>query len=651
MVGRSFPKFILSLLFFLFMSVAMPVFFTPLATRESTSGTGTDSIGAGHAEDSHLTDVAFPAETPEANETSVRIPLFDHIVTPPASSQNGSGTSGFENTAGTDNGNEPGGAYDPLRDDGTNQGGAEGVPGAGETGVAGATTLPPFEPHAVDGTEPSRMLVSSHIMANDIITDEHTFPVPIDFGYGTDYTTLEGVLSFRGNNFRDAPAYGTADIKSAKFGDKWVQNTGSLVAPDGAYWSGNGWSGQPLIVKWPIETRALMNMHDWAKTQAELVEVIYPSMDGYIYFSELETGRQTRAKLNIGYTFKGAGSIDPRGYPLLYVGAGYGSAKGAAKIFVISLIDGKVLYSFGSGDRFAYRSWTAADASPLVDAETDNLIYPSENGLLYIVNLNSNFDPENGTVSVDPAPPVKWRYKGKRSQSAGKYWLGIESSPVIWRGYLFTADNGGHLICLDLNTLKPVWVQDVLDDTNNTPVLELEDGHPYLYISTGFHGGWRAAMDVKAPVPVWKIDAATGEVVWQTEYQCYTSDGVSGGVQGTIASGKNNLANLVFVPVSRTPTRGAGVLAALDKTTGAVVWEYKTSQYGWSSPVCVYDGNGKGYVIFCSSGGTMYLFDGLTGKLLDSVVLGGVIEASPAVYNSTVVVGTRAMRIWGVTLT
>ena len=50
----------------------------------------------------------------------------------------------------------------------------------------------------------------------------------------------------------------------------------------------------------------------------------------------------------------------------------------------------------------------------------------------------------------------------------------MEDSAAIYDGYLFIADNGGNLMCLDLNTLQLVWVQDVLDDSNSTPVLEIE---------------------------------------------------------------------------------------------------------------------------------------------------------------------------------
>ena len=71
-----------------------------------------------------------------------------------------------------------------------------------------------------------------------------------------------------------------------------------------------------------------MNMYDWAKEDDELVEVIYATMDGNVYFLDLNTGKKTRDTLTLGYTFKGAGALDPRGYPLLYLGAGYDSDRG-----------------------------------------------------------------------------------------------------------------------------------------------------------------------------------------------------------------------------------------------------------------------------------------------------------------------------------
>ncbi|MEG1763962.1 MAG: PQQ-binding-like beta-propeller repeat protein [Oscillospiraceae bacterium] len=512
--------------------------------------------------------------------------------------------------------------------------------------------LPEFSPMATDATAPSKLISKTDIMVDGQLVENYSFSDPIDFGLPEDYTDVPGIVTFRGNNFRDSAAYGTANIKAGKFAEThWNVATASLQAPDGAVWTGSGWVGQPLMMTWPKNVRAHMNMYDWAKQAETLTEVIYATMDGNIYFIDLATGEKTRDNMVLGFTFKGAGALDPRGYPILYLGSGYNSTKGTSRAFIINLLDCTVMKEFGSADSFSLRgSLSFFDGSALVDAETDRLIYPGENGILYIMKLNTKYDPNAGTLSIAPSEVVKWRYNGVRS-SQQKYWLGMEDSPIIWRGTIIMSDNGGNLMCLDLNTLKLKWAQDVLDDTNCTPVLELEGDHPYLYTSTSFHGGWRAPSSGTVNIPIWKIDAVTGEIVWKKEYTCHTQDGVSGGTQGTLAIGKNGLKDLIFVPVAKTPGNNTGILVALNKQTGAVVWEIETQVYSWSSPVAVYDSEGRGYLVYCTAGGYMYLIDGLTGKVLDSLNVGGNVEASPAVFNDTIVVGTRTQSIWGVKLT
>lgn len=514
------------------------------------------------------------------------------------------------------------------------------------------SSLPNFSPAATDKTKPEHLIKETGIMVDGQSVSDFSFDTPIDFGLPEDYTKVEGIVTFRGNNFRDSGSYGIANIVNKQFSNTyWTVQTASLQAPNGNVWTGSGWVGQPLIMTWPKDVRAHMNMYDWAKNAETLTEVIYATMDGNIYFMDLQTGQKTRDNLNLGFTFKGAGALDPRGYPILYLGAGYNSSKGTSRAFIINLLDCSVMYEFGAADSFSLRGTLSFfDGSALVDAETDRLIYPGENGILYIIKLNTKYDKDAGTLSIAPSEIVKWRYNGVRT-TKDKYWLGMEDSAVIWRGHIIMSDNGGNLMCLNLRTLKLEWVQDVLDDTNCTPVLELEDGHPYVYTSTSFHGGWRAPMSGTASIPIWKIDAVTGEIVWKKEYTCYTEDGVSGGTQGTLAIGKNKVSDLIFVPVARTPKPGTGKLVALNKKTGEVVWEIETLVYSWSSPVLVYDKDGNGYLVFCTSGGYMYLIDAREGKLLDSLNVGGNVEASPAVYNNTIVVGTRSQLIWGVNLT
>lgn len=503
--------------------------------------------------------------------------------------------------------------------------------------------LPDFKPHSVDGTEPERLISSTAIMVDGEVVEQYESDYEINFDLPERYTELEGIVTFRGDNFRSGAAYGTAAVSSKTLTKVWSKSTSGLSDTDGIYWSGSGWTGQPLIVKWPEATRKNISaMYDWAREKEGLVEVIYATLDGHVYFYELTSGEYTREPLNLGFNYKGAGALDPRGYPILYVGSGVDSVNGRSRVKVVNLIDNSVMFEFGHNETFANRGWHMFDSSPLVSAETDQLIYPGENGILYIIHLNTKYNEQTGELSVDPDNIVKWKYNGVRSGS--RYWLGVESSAAIINNYIFLADNGGNLMCLDLNTLELVWVQDVLDDTNCSPVVDIEDGHPYIYISTSFHYGWRSYST--AAIPIFKIDAETGEIVWRTDYTCYTVQDLSGGVQGTIAVGKNKLSDMIFVPVARTPGASSGTLAALKKETGEVVWEKETSMYSWSSPVDFYDTDGNGYLLYCNSGFNMFLIDGKTGEQLDYMNLGGNIEASPAMYGNYAVVGTRAMRTY-----
>ena len=503
--------------------------------------------------------------------------------------------------------------------------------------------LSDFKPHSVDGTEPERLISSTAIMVDGEVVEQYESDYEINFDMPERYTELEGIVTFRGDNFRSGAAYGTAAVSSKTLTKVWSKSTSGLSDTDGIYWSGSGWTGQPLIVKWPEATRKNISaMYDWAREKEGLVEVIYATLDGHVYFYELTSGEYTREPLNLGFNYKGAGALDPRGYPILYVGSGVDSVNGRSRVKVVNLIDNSVMFEFGHNETFANRGWHMFDSSPLVSAETDQLIYPGENGILYIIHLNTKYNEQTGELSVDPDNIVKWKYNGVRSGS--RYWLGVESSAAIINNYIFLADNGGNLMCLDLNTLELVWVQDVLDDTNCSPVVDVENGHPYIYISTSFHYGWRSYST--AAIPIFKIDAETGEIVWRTDYTCYTVQDLSGGVQGTIAVGKNKLSDMIFVPIARTPGASSGTLAALKKDTGEVVWEKETSMYSWSSPVDFYDADGNGYLLYCNSGFNMFLIDGKTGEQLDYMNLGGNIEASPAMYGNYAVVGTRAMRTY-----
>ncbi len=504
---------------------------------------------------------------------------------------------------------------------------------------------PTFTPAFTDNSNPENWGVTWEAITQGTIVESYQRAEPIRFGQGADYTGLEGIITFRGDNYRSGPTYGTANVVDKTLTEKWKANIGSFNG-----WPGSGWTGQPLIVRWSDEMRQIMNLYTDKKAKDGLVEVIYATLDGYIYFYDLDDGSYTRDPVWVGMNFKGAGSLDPRGYPLMYVGSGdYVDGK-TPRMYIISLIDGSILYEKSGADNFTLRGdWSAFDSSPLVDAETDTLIWPGESGILYTIKLNSKFDAEAGSISVNPEEIVKFRYNTSRS-GGGKYWLGFEPSAVIVDRYLYISENGGMFFCIDLDTMELVWAQDTDDDSNSTPVFEWDESGEtgYIYTAPSLH--WTASGSGTGTVTIYKLNAKTGEIVWSNTYNCHTVSGVSGGVQSTPLLGKpgTSLEGLIIYSIARTPNGYDGTLVAFDTKTGEKVWDMYMESYTWSSPAAVYTEDGTGYVVVCDSAGSMFLLDGKTGEELSQISLGSNVEASPAVFENTIVVGTRGQRIFGI---
>ena len=121
-------------------------------------------------------------------------------------------------------------------------------------------------------------------------------------------------------------------------------------------------------------------------------------------------------------------------------------------------------------------------------------------------------------------------------------------------------------------------------------------------------------------------------------------------MQSTPLLGKpgTDIEGLIIYTVARTPHGYDGVIVALNKETGDVVWENSMENYTWSSPTAVYTEGGKSYIVLCDSVGYMYLLDGTTGEIYSTIGLGSNIEASPAVFEDTILVGTRGQKIYAI---
>ncbi len=468
---------------------------------------------------------------------------------------------------------------------------------------------------------------------------------PVAFGDPSTYTKIPGVLTFRGNHARTAPAYGTADIREKKLEIAWTHETGDVQA-EGSYWAGAGWTGQPLMVNWPKATKEAMGLDPAQVADDSFVEVIYPVVDGKVYRMNLADGKDTKAPIDTGFAFKGTGSIDPRGYPLLYAGMGLdqnGDNKGEWRYRIFDLIQNKEVNGWSGADPVSMRqpAWGAFDSSALVNAASDTLMEPGENGLIYKVKLNAEFDAAAKTVSVKPEF-TKLRYDTGDPNAR----RGIEGSAAAYRNLMYAPDNDGNIICWDATTMQVVWVFPTGDDTDATIVLENTPDGPFIYTGNEFDKRGEAGAK-SGPVTFRKIDALSGKEVWKWEITAQY-DVVNGGLMATPALGFGEVSDLIFVTMARTASAKQGDLVALDKKTGKVVWQRTMGAFSWSSPVLIRGSDGHVYGIQGDSSGLLHLFDPNTGEDYATLQLEKNIEATPAVYGNMLVVGTYAKKLYGI---
>ena len=537
----------------------------------------------------------------------------------------------------------------------------------------------------VDSANPSQFGFSSALKVNGKDASGFNRSNPLSFGRDNEYSALPGITTFGGNNYRNSFAYGVATISDKRLREQWTKTIGAL-----GNWSGTGWTGQPLIVQWPVETVKVMNVkQNFKDAGTPLTEVIYPAMDGNIYFLDLDTGTATRDPINSGIIQKGTACIDPRGYPLLFVGQGIPAdneeGNPSSYIRVYSLISGEQIGQFGGFDWFARRKWQAYDGSPMIG--NDTLVYGGENGIFYTVKLNAQFDTAAGTVSIDPDGLIKTRYEGSgysRDDNAGSRWYGMESSVSAFRNYAFFTDNGGRLQCMDLNTMTIKYVVDVTDESDSSVVIDESYGDNTIYLYTGSQTRTKGSDLPEGFGYSYqrKINGLTGAIVWEKRWICSTGDAsASGGIVATPHAGRGQISNLVIYSFSLAALSGGntsaaatdtpdpaataapdgtqstaetlpqpnaggtytigGRIVAYDKSTGAIIWSIEQTNDYWASPVVVYDEKGKAYLIQCDRGGNVTMYDASNGTMLNSVDLGSRIDSTPAVFNNLLVVGTR----------
>lgn len=473
-----------------------------------------------------------------------------------------------------------------------------------------------------------------------------------------------GVLTFRGDNFRRNAAAGTLSADPVGLGVLWQTEAGSARGAN-QYYYGYEWTGQPVIARWSTEVRDHSNITEAKRTKKALKEVIIAGVDGAIRFLDLEDGQITRNSIKLGYPMKGTPSLHPRGYPFMSVGQFARKMKsktgkiGLRQYNLFSQRETKLIDGLDGKYHRPLNNVGSFETSALIDRESDTLIAVGTNGMLYLESLGSTFDYNMGIMTISPSTTAMTsKAKGQKNTAL----MAVESSPAAYDKYVFYADMGGVLRCVDTNTLKPVWAVDTGDSVMAAVAMDMtgngEADQPgagrtlNLYTANMLNNRKKGNSSIQ----IRRYDAMSGKQAWSTDIGVYKGkkDKDDVGAKASPVIGQRALGGLVYFTVTGLSEEGVSklglhsdakaALIALDKDTGSIAWSFGLSSRSESSPLALYDEAGNGWIIQCEQSGKVHLLDGLSGEELSGLELDGEIMASPAAYNNVVVIGTTGKK-------
>ena len=442
------------------------------------------------------------------------------------------------------------------------------------------------------------------------------------------YDGQRGWFTFRGNTLRNADFGGKVKgVPSRVVVDwKFVTSFDNSKTSMGTWGGGTGWTGQPLYIHWnDSEIQALKKTSPALTENFGEEEIIVSSLCGRVYFINFKNGKETRSYIDVTNPIKGTCSLDPTLNGNLYVGQGIPKVPPMGQIAIDLNTHQRTFFS--GADRKAQRGWGAFDSSPV--AVGGYLFWPGENGTIY------KYKVEKGTISLHST--LRYRCNGAAP--------GVENSLCVYNNYGWFGDNAGNIICIELNTLKPIWHYNNHDDIDGSIVCEVVDGKPYLY--TGCEVDKQGNSGTCYFV---KLDGLTGQPVWERQMPCRKLNiggkHFDGGLYCTPLLGKGNCSDLIFANICQTNNSSNAQFTAFNKRTGEIVYQTALNAFAWSSPVGFLNEQNSYYIFTGDSSGNAYLIDGKTGKMLFKEHMVNNFESSPVVVGNHLVVGSRGQEIY-----
>ncbi len=424
---------------------------------------------------------------------------------------------------------------------------------------------------------------------------------------------VPGLLTFRGNPTRTY--YGRGDVPTAPKVKWYTPDEGGMCSSSSAKgvtktWCGMGWTGQPAVFEREGRT--------W---------VVFGAYDGAVHFKDGETGEDILPPFTTGDIIKGSVTVDPDGYPIVYSGSRDNYYRAIAIDRPGEAVELWKLSANAVSPTLWNNDW---DGSGLVI--DDYLFEGGENSQFHMVKLNRGYDAQE-LVTVNPElvfNTPSWDQQvindlaGNRAKE-----MSIEGSVAITGNTVYWANSGGLVMGWDVGPLVAGTGQPQQtfrfwngDDTDATIVIDAEG---FLYVSAEYERGNARAAEVGQ---LMKLDPRNPDnpIVWSYDDRV----AATAGFWGTPALYKDVVINA---------TNG-GKLLALDQATGAERWAIDLTGPTWQSPVVVDD-----VLVYGDCNGVLRGYDvsdtSVEPPLLWEVRLGGCIEATPAVWNGTIYVGTR----------
>lgn len=450
-----------------------------------------------------------------------------------------------------------------------------------------------------------------------------------------------GVLTFRSGPMRQNAAFGTAEVESGKLTEVWNQPVGSMKANSETLYGVNA-PGQALIVKWPTQLRQRMALTDEARETVALKEVMIAGQDGKVYFYNLQDGTATREAIDLGVPSAGGLSLATNGTPLLGVGQSHskvGSSVKKSGYHLLNLLTNKEEKLIQTDGKEKNSSFSGVLGAGLFDSKTGTLIFGSQGGVLYTVELGKQaetYDYQTGKITLSTTTQsYKTLAKGEE-----KKYSNINGSVAMYGSYVYYADKSGILQCVDVNSLTPVWAVNLGDDVEATPALDMEDESTVAL----YTGNTILLKRKQGVVNLNRINALTGEIEWTYEVpDVKYQSGADIGLEASPVVGQNGISDLVIFTI--TNGKEGSRTIALDKKTGALKWQADFTAEAYSSPVAVYNENGDAWIVQALYDGTVNLLNASNGQVLDTLTLPDAqIKASPAVYNDLLIIGTTGKK-------